>query len=185
MAHKIITFDIETQNGLGNWRDFSGVKISVLGAIDQDGKEYVYWEDQLPDFLNFISDADLIVGFNSLGFDVPVLQNYTDINLKKYPHYDIMDEFKKIAGHRIKLDDLAQNTLGKGKSGSGLDALKYWAEGRHDELARYCMDDVRVTKALFDHVVSDKPVKYLNLTAPKEIILKKPDLKINNQNSLF
>lgn len=185
MDNKIVVFDIETQNGLGNFRDFSNVKISVLCAIDQNNQEYIFWENELDKFVDFIVDADIIVGFNSLGFDVPILQNYSAINLKKLPHYDIMDEFKKIAGHRIKLEDLAQNTLGEGKSGSGLDALRYWSEGKLDELAKYCLDDVKVTKKLFDAVLSDKPVKYLNLTSTREILLPKPKLKTKIQNQLF
>lgn len=182
---KIITWDIETQNGLGNFKDFSGVKISVLGAIDQDNKEYIFWENELNDFIDLIADADVVVGFNTLGFDIPVLQNYTKINLKKLPNYDIMDEFKKITGHRIKLDDLAQNTLQSGKSGSGIEALKYWAEGKKDELSKYCLDDVHLTKQLFDRIMQDKPVKYLDITSPKEILLPKPLINKNNQGSLF
>ncbi len=180
---KIITWDIETQNGLGNWRDFTGVNISVLGAIDEKNNEYIFWENELANFIDIILEADIIVGFNTLGFDVPVLQNYTEKNLKKLPHYDIMDEFKKIAGHRINLESLAQATLGLGKSGTGIDALRYWSEGKKEELSQYCLDDVRITKQIMDLVLAEKPIKYIDISSTREILLPKPIINSNNQST--
>jgi len=62
-----------------------------------------------------------------------------------------MEEVVKHLGHRLSLDSIAQATLGKGKSGSGLDALKWFKEGRFDLITKYCLDDVRLTKEVYDY----------------------------------
>jgi hypothetical protein len=62
-----------------------------------------------------------------------------------------MEEVVKNLGHRLSLDSLAQATLGRGKSGSGLDALRWFKEGRFDLITTYCLDDVRLTKELYDY----------------------------------
>lgn len=187
MKDKIIIFDLETQNGFGLKGDLSDVKISVLASIDNYGNERIYWEENIKDFISEIENASLISGFNITGFDLPIVRNYCEQKLNKLPIYDILDEFKKVAGHRIKLDTLAKATLGTGKIGSGLDALKYWSQGEKEKLAQYCMEDVRVTKRLFDLILEGKPLKYHDITAEKKILLNPPEIKqkISNQNSLF
>jgi len=45
---------------------------------------------------------------------------------------------------------VAQGTLGSGKSGSGLEALLYYKNGRMDLLKKYCTDDVKITKQIYD-----------------------------------
>jgi len=57
----------------------------------------------------------------------------------------------KTLGHRLSLDSIAQATLGRGKSGSGLDALQWFKEGRFDLITKYCLDDVKLTKDVYDY----------------------------------
>jgi len=51
----------------------------------------------------------------------------------------------------VSLESLAQATLGRGKSGSGLDALRWFKEGKFDLIAKYCLDDVKLTKEIYDY----------------------------------
>jgi DEAD/DEAH box helicase domain-containing protein len=46
---------------------------------------------------------------------------------------------------------VAQATLQCSKSGSGWDAIKLFREGRMDELKKYCIDDVRLTKDIYEY----------------------------------
>ena len=46
---------------------------------------------------------------------------------------------------------IAQPTLGLHKSGTGMDALALFQEGKMEALKRYCLDDVRLTKEVFDY----------------------------------
>jgi hypothetical protein len=62
----------------------------------------------------------------------------------------------------LKLESIAQATLGHGKSGDGLDAIKYFHEGDWASLEKYCLDDVRVTKDVYDYGMSHGYIWYSN-----------------------
>ena len=46
---------------------------------------------------------------------------------------------------------LVMGTLGIGKTAEGLDAIRWWREGRVMEVAEYCCFDVKVTKLVHEH----------------------------------
>ena len=43
-------------------------------------------------------------------------------------------------------------------------AIDYYKEGKWDELKKYCLDDVMVTKKLFDYGLEKGEIFYLNET---------------------
>ena len=91
--------------------------------------------------------ADLIVGFNILNFDYHVLMGYTILDLiAELPTADLMADMEKRLGHRLGLDAIAHATLGIQKTAAGLDAIRWWREGRLLEIAEYCCFDVKVTR---------------------------------------
>jgi DEAD/DEAH box helicase domain-containing protein len=55
----------------------------------------------------------------------------------------------------MKLDQIAEGTLKINKSGHGLDAIKWWKEGKIDELRKYCLDDVRITKDIYEYALKN------------------------------
>jgi DEAD/DEAH box helicase domain-containing protein len=61
-----------------------------------------------------------------------------------------MEEAAKILGFRPRLNDLAKATLGVSKSGSGLEAIRWFREGKIEQLKSYCLDDVKITKELYE-----------------------------------
>jgi WYL domain len=71
--------------------------------------------------------------------------------LASLPMLDILEEITKALGHRLSLDSVAQATLGRGKSGHGLDALRWFKQGRFDLITRYCLDDVKLTKEVYEY----------------------------------
>jgi DEAD/DEAH box helicase domain-containing protein len=92
---------------------------------------------------------DLVVGFNSLGFDYQVLSGYGFSDLDRLPSLDLLNEVYQSLGFRLSLDHLARQTLNIQKSGTGLDALEWWRQGRIDTLVKYCRMDVQITRDLF------------------------------------
>ena len=80
-----------------------------------------------------------------------MLQPYLPYPVAPLPVLDIMEEIVKNLGHRLSLDAVAQATLGRGKSGSGLDALKWFKEGKFDLIVKYCLDDVKITKDVYEY----------------------------------
>jgi len=155
MSRNIVVFDIETKNAfddVGGRNNLTALQISVLGAYLYSTNEYkIYEEKELPEFERILQKKPLLVGFNSRRFDTPILQPYMHFDLKTLPQLDIMEELANILGHRVSLDSVAQATLGKSKSGSGMDAIRYFRDGEIEKLKKYCLDDVRITKEIFEY----------------------------------
>lgn len=166
---KQVFFDVETKNLFSDIPDQDPGKLGVSvvslyeRTVDEmqneiEGKIMSFWENEFDKMWPIFQSAQRIVGFNSLNFDVPTLQPYANFPFKKLPHFDIMDEFKKVLGHRISLDAIAKETLDRQKIDSGLDAVYYWRKGDKeslDKLKKYCEDDVLITKAIYDFVVKN------------------------------
>ncbi len=154
MAEKLV-IDLETQ------REFSEVEgrkpellgVSVAGVYSYELDRYdAYLEADLATKLApRIQSAELIIGFNVRKFDLPVLQPYLPFSVVPLPVLDIMEEIVKILGHRVSLESVAQATLGRGKSGHGLEALQWFKEGRFDLIVKYCLDDVKLTKEVYEY----------------------------------
>ncbi len=152
MLDKIV-LDIETQ------REFAEVEgrkpellgISIVGVyFYKENRFDAYTVDRLDELGERLRTCDLIVGFNSRRFDMPVLQPYLPYSIEDLPQLDIMEEVQKVLGHRVSLASCTKATLGVGKSGDGLDAVRWFREGRLDLIAKYCLDDVRITRDLYD-----------------------------------
>jgi len=76
-------------------------------------------------------------------FDTPILNRYYSGDLTKIGSLDLLSEIKKSLGHRIKLDSVAEATLGRKKTGHGLEAMTWWKQGRFDDVIKYCTEDVK------------------------------------------
>jgi len=102
---------------------------------------------------------------------------------------DLLAEIEKVLHHRIKLELVAQGTLGSGKSGSGLEALLYYKNGRMDLLKKYCTDDVKITKQVYDYALKNQKLLYKDFFKTKEIPLKiieaVPRVGVKHQAALF
>lgn len=159
----MIFLDIETQNAFDEDGVFriDALRISYVGVIDSEkGDELDFWESDLPKLKPILESADVIVGYNSISFDMPVLARYLGEQINQYPQIDLMVAAKEKIGFRPKLNNLTNATLGKGKLGSGLDAVKYWANQEIDKLKQYCMEDVRLTKEVYDYGKLNRRIKY-------------------------
>ena len=145
-----VVFDVETRFSaadVGGWDNKQLMRIAVAVAHDSASGEYkVFYEEQAQELLALLTSADLVVGFNSRNFDYAVLGGYTKEPLyKTLPTLDLMEEIEKRIGFRVKLDNVAQNTLGVGKSGDGMQSLQWFKEGKLDLVRDYCIQDVKVT----------------------------------------
>lgn len=113
----------------------------------------VFEEKEIPDLEEMLKAVDLVIGFNIKRFDWVILEPYLSIPVHKLPTLDIMQEIVRVIGHRVSLQSVALATLKEGKSGHGLDAIKYFRQGEMDKLKKYCLDDVRLTREVYDYVV--------------------------------
>ncbi len=168
--------DLETQKSfeeVGGRGKNHLLKISVCGIYDYSRDVYeTYEESELPRLAPLLQSADQIIGFNIKQFDFEVLQPYLHFNIFEIPYYDILEEIDKVIGHKVKLEYVAQATIGSGKSGNGLEALLYYKNGKMDQLKKYCLDDVRVTKEVYDYISKNSKVLYNDYFSIKEVPLQ-------------
>jgi DNA polymerase elongation subunit (family B) len=173
-----ITFDIETYSPSDlNHIDVKEFKCSVCGAYiswlnDGQGQYIAFLEDNIKEFLELLKHADLIIGYNHIWFDLPVLQKYADFDLLKLPCYDIMLKVEQKIGSKLRLNDLCKaNFDGDLKTDSYSVYRHYHRDGKWLELIDYCMNDVRLTEQLFQQILNTKKLTYYDLHIQKEIIL--------------
>jgi len=154
MAERLV-LDLETQRDFnevdGRKPELLGVSLAGVYSYEDDRYEAYLEADLAPKLAPRLQNAELLIGFNIRRFDLPVLQPYLPFSVTTLPVLDIMEEIVKNLGHRLSLESLSQATLGRGKSGSGLDALRWFKEGKFDLIAKYCLDDVKLTKELYDY----------------------------------
>ena len=162
---KQITLDVETKNifqEVGN--ETKKLGISYVGLHDSETNEYFgYFEKDLGKMWPLLESADLLIGYNIKSFDYEVLAPYYRGDLKKFPTIDLLEIVKDILGFRLKLDNLAKATLNRGKIGDGLDAVRYFREGKLEKLAEYCLEDVRITREIFDYAMNNGRLNYPDL----------------------
>ncbi len=165
MPADVVYFDLETQrtaNDVGGWNRKHEMKMSVGVTYSTASEQYrIYPESAVQDLIGQLRHADLVVGFNVINFDYQVLMGYTVLDLVHELHtLDLMVEVEKVVGHRLGLGALATASLGTGKTGDGLDAIKWWREGRYLDVAQYCCFDVKVTRLLHEHGLEHKELRY-------------------------
>ena len=173
---KKIVLDLETQKlfeEVGGRGKNHLLKISVVGVYNYTTNKYqIYREHEIPKLSALLQTADQIIGYNIKDFDFEVLRPYLNFNVDELPFCDILLEISKVLGHRIKLEDVAQATLGAGKSGSGKEAILYFRQGRWDLLEKYCLDDVKITKQIYDYALKNQKILYRDFFKVKELALK-------------
>ncbi|MDO8499547.1 MAG: ribonuclease H-like domain-containing protein [bacterium] len=150
---KEVVFDIETQNSFAEVNnDFTKLKISVVSIYRYETDTYEsFTEAEFGRLWPILERADRLIGYNSIHFDVPILNNYYLGSLATIPHLDLLVKIKDSLGIRLKLKDVAEATLDNAtKSADGLQALRWWKEGKLDEIKKYCEQDVKVTKEVYE-----------------------------------
>lgn len=171
MSHEVV-LDIETQNtfeDVGAY-DHTKLKISVVGVYFYETDEYfAYEERELPALWRRLERSGRIIGYNTKGFDYLVMNQYYPGDFFTFPSLDILEEIEKSLGFRLKLDHVAWATVGHGKTGHGLQAVEWWKRGEIEKIKTYCLDDVRVTKAVYEY-----GLKYGALAFEDRAGLRKP-----------
>jgi len=182
-----VTFDIETSNifsEVGS-NDPSKLALSVVCIHDSLTDSYSsYLESDLNKLWPILEKTDMLIGYNSDHFDIPLLNKYYSGDLSKIKSLDLLKEIRASLGRRIKLDDVAEATIGKKKIGHGLEAIVWWRNGEKDKVIKYCLEDVKITKELYEYALKNKHLKYRDGLVVKEIKLD-PSLWENKEEKVM
>ncbi len=164
-------FDIETSSEfIDGAFDPATLDLALVATYDSQTNQYdSFLQPELPRLWPILEKADAIVGYNSDHFDIPILNRFYPGDLSKIKSIDLLKDVRKSLGRRIKLDSLAQATLGRGKIGDGLQAMKWWKEGQVEKVREYCIEDVRITKEIFEYAKKHQKLKYKDFGSIKEI----------------
>ncbi len=171
---RYVVFDLETQETFADagTSDPAGLSISVGCAYDSLTDTYTTVSvDELHKLWPIIEQAEVFVGYNSNHFDIPLLNKYYPGDLTKIKSIDLLEDIRISLGRRLRLDSVAQATIGAKKSANGLQAIKWWREGDIKSIKKYCQQDVKVTKEIFEFALANKKVFYKDGHKKREIPL--------------
>ncbi len=172
--NKIIIFDCEIISAINlktelkdiktcaGWDDFKNMGISVICAFDyQTGRYRVFTTDNMDDFRSLVDRTDIVIGYNSLTFDNPLCRA-NQINVEDSKSWDLLKEILLSAGIEEPFEDNSYETfslsacafanLGIRKKSDGADAPIQWQRRRIGTVIDYCLNDVFLTKGLFELV---------------------------------
>jgi len=182
-----ITLDLETKNffsdvGSNNPADLD---ISVVCIHDSSTDQYSsFLEKDFNKLWAILEQSDMIITWNGDHFDIPLLNKYYSGDLSKVKSLDLMKEVQKVFGRRLKLDTVGEATLGRNKTADGAEAVVWWQKGEIDKLISYCIEDVRLTKELYDYAIANNKLKYKDLGAIKEIKLDTSSWEIPESSAM-
>ena len=165
LDHVVVDVEIQkTIEQVGGWdnTDKMGIGVAVIYEYQTD-RFRIYGPDDVLELQARLMMADRVSGFNIWKFDFPViwgLPGRERVSAMQPKTNDILrriwralglnpDEF----GSQHKgwgLDVVCNGTFGRGKTGYGGDAPKWFQEGKWARLVDYCIDDVKLERDLTD-----------------------------------
>jgi DEAD/DEAH box helicase domain-containing protein len=173
----VAVFDLETVRGpdeCGGWKhaDRFGLAVGVTWCEAEGLRDW--FEPDAAALVDYLARFQRVVGFNVLGFDYKVLGAYHPgvWTLLEHKTLDLLWDFHRLTGRRIKLDDLCAETLGARKSGSGADSLRWWRDGQRERVTNYCRDDVRLTRDLYLHGLQRGFIRYSRRGRPSGLSVR-------------
>jgi len=172
-----VYYDIETQKSaaeVGGWQNTHLMRISVAVTWSEKDGFRRWQEGEASELISYLSTHDHIISFNGDGFDSKVLSAYGDVAEISRRSLDLATALKRNLGHRIRLESVAQPTLGKGKTANGLMALRWWKEGKTELIADYCQQDVQVLVDLMKFARNNGYLRYLDLSGNERMVYLKP-----------
>jgi DEAD/DEAH box helicase domain-containing protein len=167
-----IVFDIETRDTfqeVGS-SEVTDLSISIVCIHDSETNEYSsFLVEELDKLWPILEKTDMLIGYNSDHFDIPLLNKYYQGDITHIKSLDILKEIKDATGKRVRLDQIAEATIGANKSSHGLQAVAWWKQGEIDKIRKYCLDDVRLTKEVYEFALKNGYLKYA-LAGEEQII---------------
>jgi len=153
-----IYLDTETQRVAdevqGGWDNIRAFGLSVAVTWDATNGLREWYEPDAGRLIGELRAFDRIVTYNGLRFDLAVLSAYGDVRELEKKSLDLLQDLKRRLGFRVSLQTLAQATLGKSKTASGLEAVKWWRSGDpalRQRVVEYCRMDVEILREIVVH----------------------------------
>lgn len=167
MSPRTLVFDLETQRlaqEVGGWSFVDRLGLAGAVALDtESGTYHRFAEKDAPDLIRLLNAAEVVVGYNVIRFDYPVLKPYGFDPSHMNPEaktVDLLDHLYRILGFHVALDNVVGATLGEQKSANGLAAVEWFRQGLIEKVLDYCQEDVRLTWRLWEHGRQQRAVRF-------------------------
>ena len=135
----------------GGWSNIRAFGLAVAVTWDRESSFRRWYEADAGALIGELEGFTRVITFNGNRFDLEVLRGYGPIDKLKLISFDVHEKLHKQLGHRIKLDQLARDTLQSAKSGDGIQAVEWWRAGERDRVASYCEQDVAILRDIVEH----------------------------------
>ncbi|MDL2286520.1 DEAD/DEAH box helicase [Desulfococcaceae bacterium OttesenSCG-928-F15] len=150
---RFLVLDLETRKSaeeVGGWHRADLMEVSCVVVYDSEIDDTItFLAEDMDELFALLSEADLVVGFNIIRFDYQVLRGYRNFDFSRIPTLDLLLRVQERLGYRLSLDHLGKETLNAQKSADGLQALRWWKQGKLKEIIDYCRQDVMLTRDLY------------------------------------
>ncbi len=171
----MLVLDLETKkqfSDVGGQNFAERLGVSLVGIYDYEKDTFrAFREEQIGELLELIRARNKVIGFNIKAFDWKVLQPYSEaLSFRTVPTIDLMEDVANFLGFRVGLASLAETNLGESKSGHGLEAIRWYEEGNWEKLEKYCLDDVRLTRDLYEFGRKNRYVKVTNRNGSTTVV---------------
>jgi DEAD/DEAH box helicase domain-containing protein len=170
---KALFFDLETQKSfdeVGGRQNARQLRMSVAVTCDAASGQFCeYHEADVQKLIEQLKCAELVVGYNIIGFDYEVLRAYTMERLEAIPTVDMLRDIYQQLGFRVSLDSVAGATLGTKKSGDGLEAIRWFRQGEIAKLLSYCRQDVQITRQVYEFGQQNGHVLYMDRSGKRRV----------------
>lgn len=169
-----VYLDVESQKSaqeVGGWKP--ELMLFGLAVTYDDLQGYRTWyEKDIPELVDLLLNSGQVVGYNLIDFDFKLMAAYDRrIGQVASNAVDLLTQLSSVLGFRLKLDDVARATLGKGKTGDGMLSLSLWKEGRFAEVEAYCKMDVELIKELHAHALEHGRLRYPSYGQIREVAI--------------
>lgn len=158
-AHDSITVICGIVHSVADEARHEEVTLNLLQIKDDPAAQRAHCEH----VCSFLDKAQFLAAYNGIRFDLPFVARWAaslDVaaNISAWTAKTI-DFYHLILSHvgvHYKMQRVCEdNNLAVEKSGSGLDAIRWAESGEWDLLEAYCMQDVRVLRALLQQSVAN------------------------------
>jgi GTPase SAR1 family protein len=171
-----VFYDIETYPDAVN-----GIKLTVAVTYDELNNFLVWEEHDALELVDFLLSFEYIVGFSIKHLDNKVLAAYSGEEKKialDSKSIDLVEIIEEELSHRVDLNSVSKETINRTKTGDGEQAMQFWAEGKLDELLKYCRADVEIVVDLFYFVQENGHCFYNKMGERKQVYM---DLRTKNE----
>jgi len=158
-----LVFDLETTNLIDNLIERI-ICICVYNIDTQETKSFIGDDEGkiIQDFFSYISSCNSpnLIGYNSDSFDLPFLIRRAVVYKKRIPWFSTTD-IRKIANgfkysynrnEKGKLRDWAVILGMNVDTAPGSEMFKLYSEKKFAEIEQHCLEDIKITVKLFEHV---------------------------------